>query len=154
MKIIEFGEYNRGEVSKGIDAQKNEISALVATCSDESMLRELLRDYMKNLELAGVIEKTGGTAPYCANPHLVRERRETAEGYIFKWRYTFDFRSQNKLVKEMGYRMPLMKDLLTTASSKGRFYMSYDLCQYFFQLPIWERSRDITSFSGHNLEEL
>ena len=106
----------------------------------------LLQEYMANLLKGGVIEKKSGSSQYCANPHVIRERRGTAEGYIYKFRYTIDARSQNQLVKNMSYKMPLMQDLLKKASIEGKFFTCFDLCTYFFQLPLAEKSRDITTF--------
>ena len=108
--------------------------------------QKILKSFMDDLIRAKVISRSNGLTPFTANPHIVRERRETNEGYIFKYRYTIDYRNQNKLCKSIGYKLPLMEELLREASSKGRFFMSFDLSSYFFQLPISERSKQITSF--------
>ena len=112
--------------------------------SDEK--KELLKAYMGNLEAAGVIETAKGSPRFCANPHMVRERRETASGYVFKWRFTIDYRQQNSMCRALSYRMPLMGELLKEASSNGKYFASFDLCSYFFQLPISEKSQEITTF--------
>ena len=114
------------------------------TMSDEK--QRVLKDYMSDLLKAGVIEKGTGATPYCCNPHVVKERRETSDGYVFKYRFCCDARHQNEIVKDISYRMPLIHELLRKASSGGKYFMSFDLSQYFFQLPISERSRQITSF--------
>ena len=93
-----------------------------------------------------MIEKGTGMTPWVANPHVIRERRETNEGPIFKWRFCLDYRQQNKLTRQFSYKLPLMSELLRKASSNGRYFISWDLTSYFFQLPLSERSREITSF--------
>ena len=112
--------------------------------SDEK--QKVLKNYMSDLLKAGVVEKGTGATPYCCNPHVIRERRETTDGFVFKYRFCCDARQQNEIIKDISYRMPLIHELLRKASSGGKYFMSFDLSQYFFQLPISERSRQITSF--------
>ena len=107
---------------------------------------QILKSFMADLVKAGVIEKSSGLTAFTANPHIVRERRETNAGYVIKYRYCLDYRNQNKVTKDIGYRLPLMEELLRKASSSGRYFMSFDLSSFFFQLPISERSKEITSF--------
>ena len=106
----------------------------------------LLKAYMSDLLKAGVIEPSTGHSPYVANAHVIFEKRPSSTGYVWKYRYTIDYRNQNKFVKEMAYRLPLMDEYLRKASREGKWFMAFDLAAYFFQLPISERSRQITSF--------
>ena len=66
-----------------------------------------LKEFMNNLIAGGVIEKGTGMTPWVANPHVIRERRETNEGPIFKWRFCLDYRQQNKLTRQFSYKLPL-----------------------------------------------
>ena len=101
---------------------------------------------MGDLITAGVITKTKGASRFCANPHIVRERREVADGFIWKYRMTLDFRLQNQMVKAYSYRPPNISDLLKIACQDSKFYASFDAASYFFQIPITEKSREITNF--------
>ena len=109
----------------------------------------ILRQYVSDLLKAGVIEKVenGLADGFCANPHVLLQTKKDALGNeVVKQRLIIDYRDSNRLCKSMSYRMQISDEILTKAATNGLWFSSYDLANYFWQIPLHERSRRVTAF--------
>ena len=84
----------------------------------------VLTKYVEDLLKAGVLEKATGMGEFAANPHVVSQIKQTSSGPVHKWRFTTDFRQQNKAIRNISYRLQIMEELLRKASSSGKYYIS------------------------------
>ena len=109
---------------------------------------KLLEGFVDDLLQAGILEPATGMAQFAANPHIVSQMRPTNSGPKLKTRFCTDFRRQNDRIKDLSYKLKLMDDLLRCASTNGKYFISFDLTNYYFLLPISPKSREITAFYG------
>ena len=107
---------------------------------------EVLKDYVNNLITAGVVQVAEGTTPWASNPHVCKQLKQTSEGPKWGWRFCCDYRSVNGVIQMINYRMKLMDQLLERAAREGRWFLSFDLSNYYFLLPVAAASRPLTAF--------
>ena len=86
---------------------------------------------------AGIIEPSA--SPYASTVLLVPK----SDGSV---RFCIDYRALNAVTKKDGYLMPRVDDSLA-ALNGSRFFTSLDLTAAFNQIPMDEKSKDLTSFS-------
>ena len=100
-------------------------------------VRELIKKEIDQQREAGIIEPSA--SPYSSTVLLIPK----GDGSI---RFCIDYRALNKVTKKDGYVMPRVDDTLS-ALQGAKFFTSLDLTSAFWQIPMDEDSKDLTSFS-------
>ena len=108
---------------------------------------KILEAWVKDLLEGGVIEKVKGEVEFAANPHIIIQKKVGPGGSMtYKNRIVFDYRNQNQVIKSVSYPLKLMDELIEKAAKSGKWFMSFDLCNYFYMLPLEQKSRKVTAF--------
>ena len=109
--------------------------------------QEALKGYVRDLLKANVIERSNGLVEFCSNPVIVFQEKLGPDGKpVRKIRFCHDYRSQNKMVKSVSYPLQLIEKTLEETAKDAKYFMSFDLVNYFFLLPLSPKSRKITTF--------
>ena len=114
--------------------------------SDEK--QAVLDNIIKDLLEAKIIEPASGYTEFIANPHIVLQVRNTADGPVNKVRFTTDLKSQNKVLLMFNHPLLLMDEMINQVALEGDYFMSFDLVNYFFMLPLTDKSKNYTCFYG------
>lgn len=65
-----------------------------------------------------------------------------------KWRIVIDFRKLNDLTKQDSYPLPNIDEILDKLG-KARYFSAFDLTSGFHQIPLEDKSRELTAFSSN-----
>lgn len=103
------------------------------------VMRELVMDKVKELELLGVVKKS--TSKFASPIVMVRDGHKKG-GY----RMCQDYRMLNKATKDLQYPLQNMKSVLLRLSGKKYFAM-LDMTKSFHQMPVNPKHQYLTAFS-------
>ena len=105
--------------------------------SQRAVVEGLMNDYLEQ----GVIQES--YSPWNSPLFLVKKKSGS-------YRPVIDFRKVNSATVPDHYPLPVLSDLLQSIGSGNTVFTSLDLLSGFFQIPLDEKSREITAFSTHN----
>jgi len=100
-------------------------------------VQEAIREEVDKMLKAGIIESSYSE---WSNP-IVMVKKPNG-----KYRFCLDFRKVNSLSKKDAYPLPNMNGILDKLRA-ARYISTIDLSQAYFQIPLAEKSREITAFS-------
>ena len=113
---------------------------------------EVLRKYVEDMIAGGVIERcANNSSSYICNPLILGQLKRYPDGPKMAYRFCLDARAQNSVVKTVTCKLRLMDELLEECSNKGKFFVSFDMCNYYHQISLGPSSRDLTAFYNGNL---
>ncbi|KAK3889412.1 hypothetical protein Pcinc_006591 [Petrolisthes cinctipes] len=102
--------------------------------------RQIVDDTVKDMLKQKVIEPS--TSPWSSPIFLVPKKDGT-------YRPVIDYRRVNQQTVPDKYPMPHLNDLLQAIGEGNKVFSTLDLLSGYWQVPVHERSRDITAFSTH-----
>ena len=93
---------------------------------------------LQQMEKANIIERSNSACP----TYLVTKKNGTK-------RMVVDLRGINSLIIPQLVQLPQIEELLDTVTAKKlRFLSTFDILSAFYQCPLAENSRDLTTFTG------
>ena len=99
--------------------------------------RQLVEQHIQDMLKAGVIEPS--QSPW-ASPIVIVDKKDGSK------RFCVDYRAVNKVLKKNSYPLPRIDDILASLDG-SQYFTCLDLKSGYWQVPVEEASRDVTTFT-------